>query len=156
MAKACRSAWTCSLLPTVCRFRSAGYRTAWRNTASGAETAVAAPASLPVCGCPGKRRRNVCHHRRTACAGKRVHRGQRGIIRSATRNDSRHRSPAIQHLTTEILAEEGQYQVLARWDTPRVVKGASFSLRLNVAAEDGSDRLVSSAGTPDTQYRFRG
>ncbi|MFO5151276.1 hypothetical protein RCK62_23325, partial [Salmonella enterica subsp. enterica serovar Typhimurium] len=58
--------------------------------------------------------------------------------------------PAIQHLTTEILAEEGQYQVLARWDTPRVVKGASFSLRLNVAAEDGSDRLVSSAGTPDT------
>ncbi|EAS5975680.1 host specificity protein J, partial [Salmonella enterica] len=50
--------------------------------------------------------------------------------------------PAIQHLTTEILAEEGQYQVLARWDTPRVVKGASFSLRLNVAAEDGSDRLV--------------
>ncbi|TRP84127.1 host specificity protein J, partial [Salmonella enterica subsp. enterica serovar Panama] len=64
--------------------------------------------------------------------------------------------PAIQHLTTEILAEEGQYQVLARWDTPRVVKGVSFSLRLNVAAEDGSDRLVSSAGTPDTQYRFRG
>ncbi|EGZ9815123.1 hypothetical protein JJP41_000337 [Salmonella enterica] len=58
--------------------------------------------------------------------------------------------PAIQHLTTEILAEEGQYQVLARWDTPRVVKGVSFSLRLNVAAEDGSDRLVSSAGTPDT------
>ncbi|EBV2389073.1 hypothetical protein DN344_23480 [Salmonella enterica subsp. enterica serovar Mississippi] len=46
--------------------------------------------------------------------------------------------------------------VLARWDTPRVVKGVSFSLRLNVAAEDGSDRLVSSAGTPDTQYRFRG
>ncbi|EIU2829687.1 host specificity protein J [Salmonella enterica] len=64
--------------------------------------------------------------------------------------------PAVQHLTTEILAEEGQYQVLARWDTPRVVKGVSFSLRLNVAAEDGSDRLVSSAGTPDTQYRFRG
>ncbi|EEJ7417005.1 host specificity protein J [Salmonella enterica subsp. enterica] len=64
--------------------------------------------------------------------------------------------PAIQHLTTEILAEEGQYQVLARWDTPRVVKGVSFSLRLNVAAEDGSNRLVSSAGTPDTQYRFRG
>ncbi|EEC0851955.1 host specificity protein J [Salmonella enterica subsp. enterica] len=64
--------------------------------------------------------------------------------------------PAVQHLTTEILAEEGQYQARARWDTPRVVKGASFSLRLNVAAEDGSDRLVSSAGTPDTQYRFRG
>ncbi|MBP1523016.1 hypothetical protein IU399_25695 [Salmonella enterica subsp. enterica serovar Worthington] len=109
-----------------------------------------------MCGCPGKRRRNVCHHRRTACSGKRVHRGQRGIVRPAARNDSRHRSPAIQHLTTEILAEEGQYQVLARWDTPRVVKGVSFSLRLNVAAEDGSDRLVSSAGTPDTQYRFRG
>ncbi|EBW7862638.1 hypothetical protein DQJ67_00490 [Salmonella enterica subsp. enterica serovar Newport] len=27
---------------------------------------------------------------------------------------------------------------------------------LGAAAEDGSDRLVSSAGTPDTQYRFRG
>ncbi|QUI97436.1 hypothetical protein KCP76_24665 [Salmonella enterica subsp. enterica serovar Weltevreden] len=46
--------------------------------------------------------------------------------------------------------------VLARWDTPRVVKGVSFRCAWNVAAEDGSDRLVSSAGTPDTQYRFRG
>ncbi|QUJ00618.1 hypothetical protein KCP73_04795 [Salmonella enterica subsp. enterica] len=50
----------------------------------GLKAAVFAPASLPVCGCPGKRRRNVCHHRRTAYCRKRVHRGQRGIIRSAT------------------------------------------------------------------------
>ncbi|WP_080154977.1 phage attachment tail tip protein J [Salmonella enterica] len=64
--------------------------------------------------------------------------------------------PAVQHLTAEVTADSGEYQVLARWDTPRVVKSVSFSLRLNVAAEDGSDRLVSSAGTPDTQYRFRG
>ncbi|SUH37991.1 Phage tail fiber protein [Salmonella enterica subsp. enterica] len=111
---------------------------------------------LPVCGCPGKRRRNVCHHRRTACAGKRVHRGQRGIIRSATRNDSRHRSPGDTASDHRNSGGGGTVSGTARWDTPRVVKGASFSLRLNVAAEDGSDRLVSSAGTPDTQYRFRG
>ncbi|WP_436409747.1 phage tail tip protein J-related protein, partial [Escherichia coli] len=27
-------------------------------------------------------------------------------------------------------------QVLARWDTPKVVKGVSFMLRLTVAADD--------------------
>ncbi|HFO4684799.1 TPA: DUF1983 domain-containing protein, partial [Escherichia coli] len=47
------------------------------------------------------------------------------------------------------------YQVLARWDTPKVVKGVSFLLRLAVAADDGSERLVSTARTTETTYRFR-
>ncbi|HCQ4473894.1 TPA: host specificity protein J, partial [Escherichia coli] len=48
----------------------------------------------------------------------------------------------------------GEYQVLARWDTPKVVKGVSFMLRLTVAADDGSERLVSTARTAETTYRF--
>ncbi len=62
--------------------------------------------------------------------------------------------PAVQHLTTEISADGWQYQVLARWDTPKVVKGVSFMLRLTVAADDGSERLVSTARTTETTYRF--
>lgn len=54
--------------------------------------------------------------------------------------------PAVQHLTAEVTADSGEYQVLARWDTPKVVKGVSFMLRLTVAADDGSERLVSTAG----------
>ncbi len=63
--------------------------------------------------------------------------------------------PAVQHLTTEILAEEGQYQARARWDTPRVVKGVNFSLRLTVKAEDNSDRLASSMTLTETEHTFR-
>lgn len=63
--------------------------------------------------------------------------------------------PAVQHLTTEILAEEGQYQARARWDTPRVVKGVNFSLRLKVKAEDNSDRLASSLTLTETEHTFR-
>lgn len=63
--------------------------------------------------------------------------------------------PAVQHLTTEILAEEGQYQARARWDTPRVVKGVNFSLRLTVKAEDNSDRLASSLTLTETEHTFR-
>ncbi|EOL9310842.1 phage tail protein [Escherichia coli] len=62
--------------------------------------------------------------------------------------------PAVQHLTAEVTADSGEYQVLARWDTPKVVKGVSFMLRLTVAADDGSERLVSTARTPETTYRF--
>ncbi|USQ09079.1 phage attachment tail tip protein J [Escherichia coli] len=62
--------------------------------------------------------------------------------------------PAVQHLTAEVTADSGEYQVLARWDTPRVVKGVSFMLRLTVAADDGSERLVSTARTTETTYRF--
>ncbi|HGU8279959.1 TPA: DUF1983 domain-containing protein, partial [Escherichia coli] len=63
--------------------------------------------------------------------------------------------PAVQHLTAEVTADSGEYQVLARWDTPKVVKGVSFLLRLAVAADDGSERLVSTARTTETTYRFR-
>ncbi|HDS5769518.1 TPA: host specificity protein J, partial [Escherichia coli] len=62
--------------------------------------------------------------------------------------------PAVQHLTAEVTADSGKYQVLARWDTPKVVKGVSFLLRLTVAADDGSERLVSTARTTETTYRF--
>ncbi|WP_162620151.1 phage tail tip domain-containing protein, partial [Escherichia coli] len=62
--------------------------------------------------------------------------------------------PAVQHLTAEVTADSGEYQVLARWDTPKVVKGGSFMLRLTVAADDGSERLVSTARTTETTYRF--
>ena len=63
--------------------------------------------------------------------------------------------PAVQHLTAEVTADSGEYQVLARWDTPKVVKGVSFLLRLTVIADDGSERLVSTARTTETTYRFR-
>ncbi|MDM3270857.1 host specificity protein J [Citrobacter sp. Ce129] len=63
--------------------------------------------------------------------------------------------PAVQHLTTEILAEDGQYQARARWDTPRVVKGVNFFLRLTVKAEDNSDRLASSLTLTETEHSFR-
>ncbi|EHE8499793.1 DUF1983 domain-containing protein, partial [Escherichia coli] len=62
--------------------------------------------------------------------------------------------PAVQHLTAEVTADSGEYQVLARWDTPKVVKGVSFMLRLTVTADDGSERLVSTARTTETTYRF--
>ncbi|EEZ4442661.1 phage tail tip protein [Escherichia coli] len=62
--------------------------------------------------------------------------------------------PAVQHLTAEVTADSGEYQVLARWDTPKVVKGVSFMLRLTVAADDGSERLVSTARTTETTSRF--
>ncbi|ENC4908327.1 host specificity protein J, partial [Escherichia coli] len=47
-----------------------------------------------------------------------------------------------------------QYLAQAKWDTPKVVKGVSFMLRLTVAADDGSERLVSTARTTETTYRF--
>ncbi|EJI0132680.1 host specificity protein J [Escherichia coli] len=62
--------------------------------------------------------------------------------------------PAVQHLTAEVTADSGEYQVLARWGTPKVVKGVSFLLRLTVTADDGSERLVSTARTTETTYRF--
>ncbi|EFB3995968.1 host specificity protein J, partial [Escherichia coli] len=62
--------------------------------------------------------------------------------------------PAVHHLTAEVTADSGEYQVLARWDTPKVVKGVSFMLRLTMAADDGSERLVSTARTTETTYRF--
>ncbi|HAM2787663.1 TPA: host specificity protein J [Escherichia coli] len=69
-------------------------------------------------------------------------------------DDGTYAITAVQHLTTEVTADSGEYQVLARWDTPKVVKGVSFMLRLTVAADDGSERLVSTARTTETTYRF--
>ncbi|CAH3736285.1 hypothetical protein AI2668V1_2706, partial [Citrobacter freundii] len=63
--------------------------------------------------------------------------------------------PAVQHLTVEVNTGEGQYLALAKWDTPRVVKGVRFSLRLT--SGKGTDtRLVSTAITADTEHRFSG
>ncbi|ELF2141943.1 host specificity protein J [Escherichia coli] len=62
--------------------------------------------------------------------------------------------PAVQHLTVEVSAADGQYLAQAKWDTPKVVKGVSFMLRLTVVADDGSERLVSTARTTETTYRF--
>ncbi|EOR7165255.1 DUF1983 domain-containing protein, partial [Escherichia coli] len=63
--------------------------------------------------------------------------------------------PAVQHLTVEVSASDGQYLALAKWDTPRVVKGVRFSLRLTSGNGENS-RLVTSAITADTEYRFSG
>ncbi|EPN7129756.1 phage tail tip protein, partial [Escherichia coli] len=63
--------------------------------------------------------------------------------------------PAVQHLTVEVSASDGQYLALAKWDTPRVVKGVRFSLRLTSGSGENS-RLVTSAITADTEYRFSG
>ncbi|WP_149004123.1 phage tail tip protein, partial [Escherichia coli] len=62
--------------------------------------------------------------------------------------------PAVQHLKVEVSAADGQYLAQAKWDTPKVVKGVSFMLRLTVVADDGSERLVSTARTTETTYRF--
>ncbi|WP_249535309.1 phage tail tip domain-containing protein, partial [Escherichia coli] len=63
--------------------------------------------------------------------------------------------PAVQHLTVEVSASDGQYLALAKWDTPRVVKGVRFSLRLTSGSGESS-RLVTSAITADTEHRFSG
>ncbi|EFJ5752272.1 host specificity protein J [Escherichia coli] len=63
--------------------------------------------------------------------------------------------PAVQHLTVEVSASDGQYMALAKWDTPRVVKGVRFSLRLTSGSGENS-RLVTSAITADTEHRFSG
>ncbi|EMX9862983.1 host specificity protein J [Escherichia coli O66:H2] len=63
--------------------------------------------------------------------------------------------PAVQHLTVEVSASDGQYLAQAKWDTPRMVKGVSFSLRLTSGRGDDS-RLVTTAITADTAHRFSG
>nr|WP_250220961.1 DUF1983 domain-containing protein [Escherichia coli] len=55
----------------------------------------------------------------------------------------------------EVSASDGQYLALAKWDTPRVVKGVRFSLRLTSGSGENS-RLVTSALTADTEHRFSG
>ncbi|QKA58123.1 phage attachment tail tip protein J [Escherichia coli] len=63
--------------------------------------------------------------------------------------------PAVQHLTVEVSAADGQYLAQAKWDTPRVVKGVRFSLRLTSGSGEGS-RLVTTAITADTEHRSSG
>ncbi|HGF4763622.1 TPA: DUF1983 domain-containing protein, partial [Escherichia coli] len=63
--------------------------------------------------------------------------------------------PAVQHLTVEVSAADGQYLAQAKWDTPRVVKGVRFSLRLTIGSGQDS-RLVTTAITADTEHRFSG
>ncbi|WP_149002044.1 phage tail tip protein, partial [Escherichia coli] len=60
-----------------------------------------------------------------------------------------------QHLTVEVSAADGQYLAQAKWDTPRVVKGVRFSLRLTSGSGEDS-RLVTTAITADTEHRFSG
>ncbi|EJQ8112092.1 host specificity protein J [Escherichia coli] len=63
--------------------------------------------------------------------------------------------PAVQHLTVEVSAADGQYLAQAKWDTPRVVKGVRFSLRLTSGSGEDSC-LVTTAITADTEHRFSG
>ncbi|EPQ9297625.1 phage tail tip protein, partial [Escherichia coli] len=63
--------------------------------------------------------------------------------------------PAVQHLTVEVSAADGQYLAQVKWDTPRVVKGVRFSLRLTSGSGEDS-RLVTTAITADTEHRFSG
>ncbi|EGS5898045.1 host specificity protein J [Escherichia coli] len=63
--------------------------------------------------------------------------------------------PAVQHLTVEVSVADGQYLAQAKWDTPRVVKGVRFSLRLTSGSGEDS-RLVTTAITADTEHRFSG
>ncbi|CTT84619.1 host specificity protein [Escherichia coli] len=63
--------------------------------------------------------------------------------------------PAVQHLTVEVSAADGQYLAQVKWDTPRVVKGVRFSLRLTSGSGQDS-RLVTTAITADTEHRFSG
>ncbi|CUA54692.1 host specificity protein [Escherichia coli] len=73
---------------------------------------------------------------------------QSGTLNSVT-------PPAVQHLTVEVSAADGQYLAQAKWDTPRVVKGVRFSLRLTSGSGEDS-RLVTTAITADTEHRFSG
>ncbi|WP_250242912.1 phage tail tip protein, partial [Escherichia coli] len=63
--------------------------------------------------------------------------------------------PAVQHLTVEVSAADSQYLALAKWDTPRVVKGVRFSLRLTSGSGENS-RLLTTAITAGTEHRFSG
>ncbi|HDP0319414.1 TPA: host specificity protein J [Salmonella enterica subsp. enterica serovar Concord] len=64
--------------------------------------------------------------------------------------------PAVQHLTVSTDNDNNLYQARAKWDTPRVVKGVRFMLRLTTGSGKGGDpvRLVISATTSETEYAF--
>ncbi|WGE30535.1 phage tail protein [Edwardsiella tarda] len=63
--------------------------------------------------------------------------------------------PAVQHLVVDVEPDNTLYQVVARWDTPRVVSGVQFLLRLTTATEKGDEaRVVSTATTTQNTHAF--
>ncbi|EDZ9931161.1 DUF1983 domain-containing protein [Salmonella enterica] len=64
--------------------------------------------------------------------------------------------PAVQHLAVDTSADSNLYQAKATWDTPRVIKGVSFVLRLTVGAgtEEEPARLVTTVRTSETEFTF--
>lgn len=64
--------------------------------------------------------------------------------------------PAVQHLVVDTDTDSSLYQAKAKWDTPRVVKGVRFVVRLTTGSGKGGDpvRLVTTATTSETAYAF--
>ncbi|WP_439848626.1 phage tail tip protein J-related protein, partial [Salmonella enterica] len=64
--------------------------------------------------------------------------------------------PAVLHLAVDTEPEGKQYRAKAHWDTPRVIKGVRFIVRLTTGAgtDDDPVRLVTSATTSETAYAF--
>ncbi|EHW7082217.1 host specificity protein J [Salmonella enterica] len=64
--------------------------------------------------------------------------------------------PAVQHLTVSTDNDSTLYQAKAKWDTPRVVKGVRFVVRLITGngKDDDPVRLVTTATTSETEYAF--
>lgn len=64
--------------------------------------------------------------------------------------------PAVQHLAVDTSADSSLYQAKATWDTPRVIKGVRFVLRLTVGAgtEEEPARLVTTVRTSETEFTF--
>ncbi|EJP5184222.1 phage tail protein, partial [Salmonella enterica] len=64
--------------------------------------------------------------------------------------------PAVQHLAVDTSADSSLYQAKATWDTPRVIKGVRFVLRLTVGAgtEEEPARLVTTVTTSETEFTF--
>lgn len=63
---------------------------------------------------------------------------------------------AVQHLVVDTDNDSTLYQAKAKWDTPRVVKGVRFVVRLTTGNGKDNDpvRLVTTATTSETEYAF--
>ncbi len=121
----------------------------------GTLPAVTASSPVPLCFHPGK------HGRHLAITAVQHVPEKEAIVDNGARFEPMSGSlnsvipPAVQHLTVEVSAADGQYLAQAKWDTPRVVKGVRFSLRLTSGSGQDS-RLVTTAITADTEHRFSG
>lgn len=64
--------------------------------------------------------------------------------------------PAVQHLVVDTDNDSILYKAKAKWDTPRVVKGVRFVVRLTTGSgkDDDPVRLVTTATTSETEYAF--